>query len=121
LAPREAGQPHTPPLRRNRDFVAFWAGEAVSQVGTQITFVALPLVAVLTLEASVGQLGLLRFIEFLPFLLLTLPFGVLADRCDRRPLMIASHLFRGAMVAVVPICAAAGALQLWALALVHSA
>jgi hypothetical protein len=65
-------------LWRRRDFTVFW----------------LPMVAVLALDVSAGQLGALRFAEYLPFLAFTLVFGVLADRNRRRPLMIASNAAR---------------------------
>jgi hypothetical protein len=59
-------------LWRHRDFTVFWLGETVSLFGTQVTFVALPMVAVLALDVSAGQLGALRFAEYLPFLAFTL-------------------------------------------------
>lgn len=107
-----------PPLWRNGDFTLFWIGETASMLGSQITFIALPLVAVLTLDAGGGELGLLRFMEYLPFLLLTLPFGVWADRRHRRPLMILSYLVRGLLVAAVPLLAAVGLLNISVLAAV---
>ncbi|HEY7489374.1 MAG TPA: MFS transporter, partial [Streptosporangiaceae bacterium] len=67
-------------LWRNRDFTAFWIGETLSLLGSQVTLIALPLAAVLTLDISTAQLGVLRFAEFLPFLAFTLLFGVWADR-----------------------------------------
>ena len=71
-------------LWRHRDFFVYWAGDTVSLFGTQITFVALPLYAMLTLDVTASQLGVLRFAEYLPFLVFTLLLGVWADR-NRRP------------------------------------
>jgi MFS family permease len=98
-------------LWRNRSFTAFWVGQTVSQFGTQVTFVALPLAAVLTLQVSAGQLGLLRFAEDLPYLLFTLAFGVWADRRRRRRLMLATYVLRGALVGLVPLLAFLGLLR----------
>jgi MFS family permease len=93
-------------LWRNRNFAAFWLGETVSQVGSQVALIALPLVAVLTLDVSTAELGLLRFAEYLPFLAFTLLFGAWADRRRRRPLMIASNVVRGVLIALIPLLAA---------------
>jgi MFS family permease len=106
----EQGQSRT--LWRNRDFTAFWLGETISQVGSQVALIALPLVAVLSLDVSTGELGLLRFAEYLPFLAFTLLFGVWVDRRRRRPLMIASNIIRGVLIALVPLLAALNLLTL---------
>jgi predicted MFS family arabinose efflux permease len=99
-------------LWRNRDFTAYWVGEAVSSVGTQVTFVALPLVAILTLDVGVTGMGVLRFAEYLPFLAFTLLFGVWADRRRRRPLMIVANLIRVFLAGLVPLCAVLGLMRL---------
>jgi MFS family permease len=99
-------------LWRNRGFAAFWFGESVSLFGSQVTFVALPLLAMLTLDVSAAQLGTLRFAEYLPFLGFTLFFGVLADRVRRRTLMIASNAVRAVLVAIVPLCTMLGLMRL---------
>jgi MFS family permease len=114
------GKAHHRPISlwRNRNFTAFWIGETVSQVGSQVTLITLPLVAVLTLNVSSRELGLLRFMEYVPFLAFTLLFGVLADRCRRRPLMIASNAVRGVLIALIPLLAALDLLTLPLLATV---
>lgn len=99
-------------LWRNRDFVRFWAGETVSLVGSQITALALPFMAVLVLDASPAQMGLLGALGFLPFLLVTLPAGAWIDRHDRRPVLIVANLGRGALLATIPIAALLGALRM---------
>jgi MFS family permease len=99
-------------LWRHRDFTAYWVGQTASEFGTQVTFVALPLLAVLTLHASVGQVGLLRFAEYLPFLILTPLFGVWADRSRRRPLMLGSYVARAILVFSVPALIAFGLLPM---------
>ncbi|MGH8574982.1 MAG: MFS transporter, partial [Gammaproteobacteria bacterium] len=92
-------------LRRNADFRAVWTGEALSRFGTQITAVALPLVAVRTLNADPGQLGLLAALQFAPVLLITPLAGALADRRSRRTIMMVANLGRAITLAVVPILA----------------
>ncbi len=64
---------------------------------------ALPLLAIITLSASASELGLLRTAQFLPFLVATLPFGVLVDRTPKRRLMIISDLVRFALLALIPV------------------
>lgn len=102
-------------LLRDGDFRALWVGTTLSQTGTQVTFVALPLVAVLALEADAQQLGVLRFVEYLPLLMLTPLFGVLADRRRRRSLMLASYAVRGVLIALVPALVLFDQLHLWLL------
>ncbi|GAB3432975.1 MFS transporter [Flindersiella endophytica] len=97
---------------RNRDFAAYWVGQTASEFGTQVTFVALPLLAVLTLHASVGQVGMLRFAEYLPYLILTPLFGVWADRSRRRPLMLGSYAVRAILVFSIPALIALGLLRM---------
>jgi MFS family permease len=99
-------------LWRNRDFLTFWFGESVSLVGTQVTMLALPLTAVIVLRCGPETLGLLRFLEMVPFLVFGLVFGVWADRVRRRPLMLASNVLRLVLIASVPVLAATGHLEL---------
>ena len=103
---------------RNRDFVRYWVGHTVSQLGSEVTELALPLVALLQRGASSGEVGVLRAAQFLPFLLLTLPAGVLADRVRRRPLMVGADLGRAALLALIPLGAGLGFLNLPVLAVV---
>jgi MFS family permease len=71
--------------------------------GAEIAELALPLLALLTLSAGADQLATLRAAQFLPFLLATLPIGLLVDRHRRRPLMIGADLGRFALVALIPL------------------
>lgn len=88
-------------LWRHRDFMLLWIGQSVSQVGNQFTGLALPLIAVLTLDATAGQMGLLGALGTLPFLLFGLFIGVWVDRHPRRPILILADLGRGAIVATI--------------------
>ena len=70
-------------LWRHRDFLSFWGAETISQFGTQVSLLALPLVAILVLEESAFKIAALTSVEFMPFLLFTLPAGVWVDRLRR--------------------------------------
>ncbi len=105
----------------NGDFAKFWVGQTVSVVGSSVTSVALPLMAVVLLRADAGQLGLLRTVQTLPWVLLPLVFGVWVDRRHRRPMMIGADAGRGALIGLVPVLALAGLLdvpRLYAIAVV---
>lgn len=99
-------------LWRNADFLKLWSGESVSQFGNQITLLALPLVGVLTLEATPFQLGVLNALSYLPFLVLTLFVGVWVDRVRRRPVLVVSSLGRGLVLLTVPLLHASGHLTI---------
>lgn len=117
-----AGTTETPigaqPTRRSRwgvlwthaEFMKFWTGETVSLFGTQVTSLALPLTAIIVLHATPGQLGVIRFLQTVPFLLLALLIGAWVDRRRKRPVMIGSNAARFVLVGLVPILAVAGAL-----------
>ncbi len=104
---------------RNTDFLKLWAGQSVSVVGNQITLVALPLTAVLVLDAGAAEMGLLRAMETFPILLFSLAVGVWTDRVRRRPLIVGSNLGRALFLGLIPALALAGVLrmeQLYAIA-----
>lgn len=90
-------------LFRHPDFVKLWSAETISQFGTQVTFLALPLIAATTLNVTPFEFGLLATIEFLPFILLSLPAGVWVDRLRRRPILIVGDLVRAASLSSIPI------------------
>jgi MFS family permease len=102
-------------LWRHEDFLRLWGAQAVSHFGSQVTLLALPLVAVLTLEASAFEVSALGAAEFAPFLLFTLAAGVWVDRVRRRPLLIAADVARAAVLASVPIAYAFDAVTIWQL------
>lgn len=100
-------------LLRGHDFRSFWLGQSVSLLGDQITFIALPLVAVLVLDAGPAEMGYLGAAALLPHLLLSLPAGVRLDRvARRRRLLIACDLARAALLFTVPIAHGLDALTL---------
>lgn len=96
----------------NRDFLKLWGGETVSLFGSEVTFLALPLAAVVTLKANAAQLGVLNAAKFAPFLLLSLPAGAWVDRLRRRPLLIAANLGSALALGSVPLLAATGNLRI---------
>ena len=99
-------------LLENADFRRLWLGQSLSLAGAQFGALAFPLVAILTLDASPGQIGLLVGIGTLPWLLFGLVVGVAIDRWPRRPVLIGADLGRGLLVGAVPIAAAFDALQM---------
>jgi MFS family permease len=90
-------------LWRNGDFVRLWSAQTISELGTQVTFLALPLAAILALHASAFEVALLTTAETLPFLLFALPAGVWIDRMRRRPPMIAADVVRGLVLLSIPL------------------
>src|SRR5215212_615359 len=89
-----------------------WAGQTVSVFGSQITVLALPLTALLWLDASPGQMGLLNALQTLPFLLIGLFVGAWVDRRRRRPILIAADLGRALLLGSIPLAAALDRLTL---------
>lgn len=90
-------------LRRHPDYARLWIGQSISQLGTQVTLVALPLLAISTLKATTFEVGILAAAETLPFLLIGLPAGVWVDRWRRRPILVSSDAGRGLLLASIPI------------------
>jgi MFS family permease len=99
-------------LWRHADFMKLWTAETVSQLGTQVTLLALPLTAILILHATPFEVGLLGTAEFLPFILVGLPAGVWVDRLRRRPILIAGDLGRAVSLGSVPLAYELGVLHI---------
>ena len=93
---------------RGRDFRLLWAGETTSTLGTSVTSVALPLVAVTALDATAFQVAMLTAATWLPWLLIGLPAGAWVDRLPPRPVMITCDVISLALYGSVPLAAAAG-------------
>jgi MFS family permease len=105
-----------PVLLRDAGFRRYWSGQTISMFGDQVSSVALPLVAVLTLRASAAQMGFLAALVWLPSLLFGLHAGALADqRGHWRAMMIVADLGRAALLASIPVCYALGVLTIWQL------
>lgn len=109
--PAAAAPNEPPPLLRQPEFLKLWAGQSISMLGDQVTLLALPLVAVLTLDASAAQMGFLVAAELMPHLLFSLFAGVWIERVrSRRRLMIVADIARAALLASIPVAAAFDAL-----------
>ncbi|MDF3289897.1 MFS transporter [Streptomyces silvisoli] len=99
-------------LWRHRGFLHYWSANAVDLVGSGVTQVALPLVAVVALHASVWQVALLSFAQKLPPLLVSLPAGALADRHRKHPVMVGAAVAGGAVFLLVPLADVTGRLSM---------
>jgi MFS family permease len=100
-------------LWRHRDFLSLWGAETISQFGSQVSFLALPLVAILVLEESAFNVAALTSLQFLPFLLFTLPAGVWVDRLRRKPILVLGDLGRAVALLSVPLAHWFGTLTIW--------
>jgi len=108
-----------PSLWRQRDFLLLWSGQTVSEMGTAVTEVALPLLAVVTLKASTFQVGLLTAATTLAFAVIALPAGAMVDGAAKRSVMTVCNLLRLVIIGSVPVAAEFGVLtmaQLYAVA-----
>jgi MFS family permease len=92
---------------RHRRFRLFWTGDSISAAGGALSAVAVPLLAIETLHASDAAVGLVRAAQTLPFLLLAIPIGLLADRISRRHLLLAADAVRFPLVALIALLSAA--------------
>jgi MFS family permease len=92
-------------LLRHPDFLKLWTGQSVSLFGSQVTRLALPFTAILTLHATPGQMGILGAVQLAPFLLLGLFVGVWVDRLHRRPILIVADIGRALLLSAIPVMA----------------
>lgn len=89
-----------------------WSGQTLSTLGTQISLVAYPLLA-LAVTGSPAKAGVVGFAKSVPIAVLALPAGELADRLNRKHLMVASDAVRALALATIPIAVAAGGVPYW--------
>ncbi|WP_250298114.1 MFS transporter [Streptomyces sp. A 4/2] len=115
---RRSSARRSPTLWRDADFRRLWAGQTASQLGAQTGQVTLPLLAVVTLGAGAGQLGLLRAVEQAPILLLSLFAGAWVDRRRSRTVMVLADSGRALALAAVPAAYLLGVLGIPALLVV---
>jgi MFS family permease len=102
-------------LWRHSDFVKFWSAQTISQFGSQIDDLALGLVAIIVLDASAFEVAVYGTVNFLPFILFTLPAGVWVDRLPRKPILIIGDFGRFLALATIPVAYFADVLTLWQL------
>lgn len=113
LLPNAPAPNPSPPGRGVRnEFAKLWIGQTVSQLGSQIGSTALNFTAILALQATAAELGVLNAVGALPVLLLGLLVGVWVDRLRRRNILIVADLGRAAVLMAVPIAAALGVLRI---------
>ncbi|MFD5075686.1 MFS transporter [Streptomyces sp. NPDC058371] len=99
-------------LLHQRDFRLLWLGETTNRVGINITTVAMPLVALVTLDAGTFAVSVLAAAPWIPWLLIGLPAGAWVDRMRRRPLMLACNIGSLLLLASVPVAAWLGVLTM---------
>lgn len=92
-------------LLRDAVYRRLWSSILISSLGGQITMLALPLTAAVLLQASPTQMGLLQAMEILPFVLFSLPAGVLLDRVRKLPVYVVGESLLAVAVASVPLAA----------------
>jgi MFS family permease len=95
------------------DFLKLWAGQSISEFGSQISQLAIPWLAAVGLHASPLEFSFLGVLGFLPFILFALPAGVWVDRLRRRQILIVGDAARAALLLLIPILWAAHALHMW--------
>ena len=99
-------------LWRDPDFVKLWTGQTISRFGSTVTREAIPLTALLLLNATPLQLGALDAAGSAPVLIVSFVAGVWSDRVRRRPVMIVADLCRAVLLLAIPLLAVLGQLHL---------
>ncbi|MFF2848886.1 MFS transporter [Streptomyces sp. NPDC058001] len=93
-------------LWRDSSFAYFWGSQAASFGGTQVTMVALPLIAVFSMDATPFEVGVLAAVERVPFVVLSLPAGALIERMNHRRVLVTTAVLRMVLILTVPLAAA---------------
>jgi MFS family permease len=106
-------------LLRQADFRRLWLSMSVSTLGSEVTFLALPLVAILVLHATPVEVAILGAMPFVAFAMFGLPAGVWVDRLPRKRVMVVGDLGRAAVLIFVPIAALTNALAMWELYVIN--
>ena len=99
-------------LARHPEFLKLWVASAIDDVGSQVSALALPLIAALTLGATSWQMGLLSAAGSAPTLLVGLFAGVWVDRLRRQPVMVAANIGSAALLLTIPVANVAGGLRI---------
>ncbi|HEV8194768.1 MAG TPA: MFS transporter [Ktedonobacterales bacterium] len=116
-SPQDPSLPGDVALWRNRDYLLLWSGQAVSSIGSQLSQLALPLF-VLAFSGSAVWAGVSSGLRSIPYVVLSLPAGALADRWNRKRIMLVCDSIRAICLASIPIAAVTGTLSLLQLCLV---
>jgi predicted MFS family arabinose efflux permease len=99
-------------LLRQRNFGLLWTGETISQTGSSMAVVGVPLLAVAVLHASTFAVSALTAAAYLPWLAIGLPAGAWVDRLPPRPLMVSCDVVSALLYASLPVAAWAGVLTM---------
>jgi len=99
-------------LWKQHDFLKLWLSQTTSQFGSQIVLLGIPLLAAYTLQATPTQMGVLRAVEYVPFILFGLLAGVFSDRFLRKPVLIITNIVRSFLLVLIPILAYFNSFQL---------
>ena len=105
-------RPQQTNLWQNRNFIKLWSAQTTSAFGTQIASLAYPLTAILLLQASSFQMGILRSVGSASAVLVGFFIGVIVDRVSRKSLLIFTDLGRAFIAALIAIAAFSGVLQI---------
>jgi MFS family permease len=97
------------------DFMRLWSAQTISQFGTQVTLLALPLAAIVVLDASAFEVAVLGAVEVAPWLLFSLPVGAWVDRVLRKPILVAADVGRALALLSVPLAYGLDVLTIWQL------
>jgi MFS family permease len=108
-------------LWRHRDFMLLWGGQAVSEVGSAVSQLAFPLIAVTVIRATTFEVSVLSFLSSLAFLLVALPAGVIVDRLRKRRMLLGCDLARMLFMLSIPLVAIVWHVTLWQLYVVAAA
>ena len=100
-------------LWSHADFVKLWTGQSISELGSQVSQLAIPWLAAVSLHVNPFEFSLLEVLSFLPFILFALPAGVWVDRLRRRPILIGADTARAILLMLITILWAAGVLRIW--------
>ena len=106
--PDSTNRPHP----RDSDFLRFWIGETVSSGGSALFNLALPLTAVIVLQATAFEMGVLRALGAIPIILLGLFAGVWVDRLKKGPIIIVTNVGQCLLIALVPLTALLGIIRI---------
>src|SRR5437763_11458800 len=100
-------------LWSHRDFLKLWTGQSISELGSQISALAIPWLAAVELHAKALEFAVLGMLGFMPFILFALPAGVWVDRLRRRYILIVGDAARALLLALIPILWALHELRIW--------
>ncbi|HVS85606.1 MAG TPA: MFS transporter [Gaiellaceae bacterium] len=111
--PRFSFRRPTGALWSHGDFLKLWTGQTISEFGSSVSGLAIPILAAVSLHASPFEFSLLGVLGFLPFILFALPAGVWVDRLRRRRILIVGDASRAVLLALIPILWATHELRIW--------